>query len=273
MPTLSSKSNASYSTENQVPDFNSDTLRNLTEQIESNLKNQGKEAISKGAAARPNTNVNEKFREDAIGSPVLISAIQAASNGSTAPGRQQPTVASMTSHGKKRSRDGRIKEKKDKTKGKYVDTNKFGANDMNLGSDNDNNIDKEIRALGGTKEDIDLIANIMSESEMEDEQARPSKNRGNDFEKEILQLVRQLGVDRVAKKELVAESESEEANEVEELDENWNPDITPLDNDNMGVKLALQNVTSIGRGQRSLVSKQQCLVVCLPDDHADFGLV
>ena len=254
MPALLKSNHTSGFTESQIPDINPDTLRSLTEQIASNLKTQGKGPISKDIAARPKTktsNLKKEFIEHVTKSPVLISALQAASNDSTERGKQNPTVASKPSQGKKRLRDGCIKEESDETKAKNVGTSK-----RNIGSGNDNSIDEEIRVLGGTKEDVELVANIISGSEIEDEEARPSKDPGDGLEKEVLKLVRQLGVDRVAQKDLMADSDFEEAEEAEKLEENWNPNVT----------------TFVGRGQRSLVSKKRCPLFHLPNDHTKFGL-
>ena len=261
MPALLKDYHTSGSTENQIPDFNPDTLRSLTEQIASNLKSQGKGPISKNTSKRSKTkflSADKEFGEHAIKTPLSTSA---ASNGITAKGNQKPTVALKPSQAKKRSRDGRIKERGDGTKGKSVgpskpETSELQNSKKKIGSDIDNNIDEEIRALGGTKEDVDLIANLISGSEIEDEEAGPSKELGDGLEKEVLQLVRQLGVDRVSQKEVMADSESEEGEEIEKLEDIRNPDLT----------------TSVGRGQSSSVSREQRLVFRLSNGHANSGL-
>ena len=264
MPLLSKDYHISGSTENQIPDFNTDTLRNLTEQIASNFKrqgNQGKGPILKDTTARLKTrpsNAKKELGEHAIKTPVSTSS---ASNGIPAKGNQKPTVALKPSQAKKRSRDGRIKERSGGMEGEDVGPSKPEASKPQnskriLGSEINNNIDEEIRALGGTKEDVDLVANLMSGSEIEDEEARPSKELGDGLEKEVLQLIRQLGVDRVSQKEVMADSESEEAEEVEKLEDIRISDLT----------------TSVGRGQSSLVSKEQHLSFRLSNGHANFAL-
>ena len=276
MRSLSNKYYSSDPTEIRVPDFNSDTLRSLTETIDSNLKDQGKRAISKDTAAKSKSktlNAKRKRREDVARPPVSKSTVHVASNGSKTTLKQKPTVALKTSQGRKRLRGGRIKGESDERKGDYISISKLRTSNRGFGSGNDNNIHEEIRALGGTEEDVELIANVISESEIEEEEARPSKDLENCVEEEMLQLVRQLGVDRVAKKELMVDSELEDADEVEEMEENWNPDITPPNRESVGVDLALQNAITVGRGQQSLVSKQQCLFFGPRNDHTDFGLV
>ena len=246
---------SSASTENAIPDFNTDTLRSLTEQIASNLESQGKGPILKDKSARSMTkplNADKEFGEYAIKTPLSTSA---AGNGITAKRNQRPKEASKPSQAKKRSRDGRTKERSDETKGKNVgpdkpETSQPQNSKKNVGSDIDNNVDEEMRALGGTTEDVDLIANLTSGSEIEDEEARPSKDSVDGLEKEVLQLVRQLGVDRVSQKNVMADFESEEAEEVEDI---CNPNLT----------------TPVGRGQSTLVSREQRLLFCLLNGHAN----
>ena len=245
MPALLKDYPSSASTENLIPDFNPDTLRSLTEQIASNLQSQGKGPILKDTAARSRTkpsNADKEIGEYAIKTPISSSA---AGHGITAKGNQKPTVASKPSQAKKRSRDGRIKERSDEMRGKSLGPDKPETcqpqnSKKKIRSDIDNNIDEEMRALGGTKEDVDLIANLMSDSEIEDEEARTSKEIVDGLEKEVSQLVRQLGVDRVSQKEVMADSESEDAEEVEKLEDIRNPGLT----------------ISVGRGQSSLVSRE-----------------
>ena len=260
MPALSKDYRSSASTENRIPDFNPDTLRSLTEQIASNLNSQGKRPILKDTAARSrakSSNADKELGEYAIKTPGSTSA---ASDGITAKGHQKPTVASSLGQAKKRSRDGRIKERSDGTRGKNFVANKAENSQpqnckKRIRLDIDNNIDEEMRALGGTKEDLDLIANLMSDSEIENEEARPSKELGDGLEKEVLKLVRQLGVDRMSQKEVMADFESEEAEEVEKLEDLRNPDLT----------------TSVGRGHSSLVSREQRQFFHLSNGHPNFA--
>lgn len=279
MPTNSQKLSASTITEDHVLDFNPDALRSLTNKIQSSLKNQGKGAISKDTPARPKTktpNVSQKTREYAAKAPVSTSspnALKAAGKGRTAIGKQTSIMAQKTSQGKKRLRDGRVKEEGRGTKGNNVNAIELGTRNQKIGSHNNASIDDEIRALGGTKEDVDLIAGILSESEMEGEEAGPSKKSGNGLEKELQQLVRQLGVDRRGQEEKMADSESDEADEIEELEENGDPDMMPSTKVTTSVKPTVQNVMSVGKGQIPLVSEQQCLSFGMFDSHADFGLV
>lgn len=274
MATKSKKLNASDSMTTQVPDFNQDAMRSLTEKIEINLKSQGKGAILKDASAKPKPKTpNVKRKTGELAAKVLesASAVKVARNDTTAMGKQKPAVALRAIQGTKRLRDGRIKEERYRAIGDDVNTIKLGSRKLTTGSGQNTIFDKEMKALGGKKEDVDLIADILSESEMEGEAAGPHK-MGDGFENEMLQFVRQLGVDRVDKSELMADSESEQADWVEDLEENRVHDTPTSNQVTTGVKLALKNATAVGQGQRSLVSKQQypCFSPC--DIRADSGL-
>lgn len=275
MPAKLKKLNASDSTTTQVPDFNQDALRSLTEKIEDNLKSQGRGAISKDAPAKPKTTtpkVKKKNGGNTTKTPVSISAVNISSNDTTAMGKQKPAVALRTTQGKKRLRDGRVKEERNRTIGDDVNTIKLGSRNTKIVSNENTDIDEEMVALGGTKEDVDLIADVMSDSEMEGEAAGPPEKLADGFEKEILQMVRQLGVDRVGMRELMADPESEEANRMKDLEENRKYDTASSNEVSTGVKPALKTATSVDKGQRSLVSKQQYPSFSPSDIHADFGL-
>ena len=230
MPALLDGYHTSGSTEYQIPDFTPETLQNLTKHIASSLK-----STAAGPRTKP-SNANKELGEFAIKTRVSNAA---ASDGITAKGNQKPISALKSSQAKKRSRDGRIKERSDGTKGKN-ETSRLQNNKKKNISEIDNKMDEEIRALGGTKEDVALMANLMSGSEIEDEDARPRNESGDGLEKEVLRLVRQFGVDRVSQEEVVASSDSEEGEEVEKLEDIRSSDLT----------------TSFGRDQSSLVSRE-----------------
>lgn len=253
MPAASKKSSASDVSENLVPDLNADALQSLTEKIEGNLKNRSRGVRPK--IKTPSFNAKVKVSEHGSKSSISNSDVTPASNGSAATGKQKSTLAPRIKQGKKRLRDGRIKEGGNGKEEKNVNSIKLGISNRKSGSDDNSKIDEEMKALGGTKEDFDLIADIISESEMEGDDARPGKNPQSGLEKEILQLVRQLGVDRVAKKELTADSGSNEADEVGELTEDWGPDMVSSKKETPGVIPALPTSTSVRTGHKSLVSK------------------
>ena len=268
MPARSKKLHASESTGQQVLDLSPDALRNLTEKIESTLKKPGEAANLKDVPVRSKApSVKRKSGEHSSKTPVSTSVIKAVSNGSTAIVKQKPTVALKTSQGKKRLRDGRVKEESYGRKGHDVNNIKLGSKDRKPALGKGTKFDEEVRALGGTKEDVDLVAEVVSESEMEDEEVGLGQKLRSDLEKETLQLVRQLGVDRMGSGELMAGSESEEADGVNEQEDDEDPGMGLSSKVTHGVKPALQTATSVGQGQRSMVRKQKCSFF---DIHADF---
>ena len=257
MPAKSKDSHFPASLENGIPDFDPHTLRSLTDKIESNLIYSNKGRFSKGTPAKPNTKTpsfGEKHKQHAATASKPKSAINSASNGSVMRGKQNPAGTPESSQRKKRLRDGRVKEEGHWKRSNDVNSIKLGSRNRSTGSDSDIIFDEEVRALGGTKEDVDLIAEIASGSEIEGEEA--SLSSGSRLEKETLQLIRQLGVDRVGKRDLIAEIESVEADEVEVLEDDIHPEMINSNAGRIGIKPALSNATSAGKGQRSLVSKQ-----------------
>ena len=258
MPAIPKNHHASEPIENQYPDFNPPLLRSLTENVESNLKNQRNGPISKDAAVRPKSNTSstkKKSGERLVMVPVSSFTVRATDNGSTPAQKRKPTVVLKMSQGKKRLRDGHVKDESDRTKGKYVNKIRIGTSTRKNVSENSDKFNQDVRALGGTREDVDLTANIISESEMEGEAVKMNKNQENGLETEILQLIQQIGVDRLAKQDLLADSESEEADKAAELQESWNLAQKSSNARPIGVKPALLTATFAGEGPKSLVSK------------------
>ena len=256
MPTKSKNPHFPPPLENSVPDFDPHTLRSLTDKIESNLIYPNKGGVSKGTPARLKTktpSLGVKHRHPITASRP-DSAVNSASNGNMMRGKQNPAGTPDSSQRKKRLRDGRVKEEGHWKRSNDVNSIKLGSRNRSTRSDGDIIFDEEIRALGATKEDVDLIAELASGSEIEGEEASLSSASG--LKQETLQLIRQLGVDRVGKRYLIAESNSVEADKVEVLEEDIHPEIISSNAGGIGIKPALSNASSAGKGQRSLVSTQ-----------------
>ena len=169
--------------------------------------------------------------------------------------KRKLTLASEMGRGKKRLQNGSVKDEGDGSAIDGLKTIERAIKKLKTRSDNDNDLNEEIRALGGTKEDVDLIADIASESEMEGNQSRLSKHLGNGLEKELAQLVQQLGVHRVAQKELMAGFESDDATETEELKDGQDAHEPPPSSKMIDLKSVSQAAICDGQGQKSLVSK------------------
>ena len=257
MPAKSKNPHFPASLETGVPDFDPHTLRSLTDKIESNLIFPNKGGFSKGTPANLKTKtprLGEKHRQHPITASKPDPAVDSASNGNMMRGKQNPAGTPESSQRKKRLRDGRIKEEGHWKRSNDVNSIKLGSRNRSTRSNGDIIFDEDLRALGGTKEDVDLIAELASGSEIEGEVASLSSASG--LERETLQLIRQLGVDRVGKRDVIAESNSVEADKVEVLEEDIHPEIISSNAGKIGIKPALSNASSAGKGQRSLVSTQ-----------------
>ena len=236
-------------TENQYSDLSPDVLRSLTVNVESKLKNQRKGPKTNGSS------IKQKGREHLLKVSESTSALRATNNASTPISDRKPTMVLKMSQGKKRLRDGHVKGNSNGTKGKPVNIIRIGTNTRKFLSGNSDKLDEDIRALGGTKEDVDLTADVESGSEMEGEATKLNKNQENGLETEISQLIRQLGVDTLAKRDSLADFESEDADEVGGLQESWSPAKASSNARPIGVKPALLTAAFVGKGLKSLVSK------------------
>lgn len=183
---VKAQSNA-VSQDTDLPELKADALSNLTARIADKLKKPpvGAKTNNKPARARPEKGHRSK-----------------------APPSQTSVPAVKEQHGKKRLRDGQVKEPRS------VDTK---GNGSKASSKEDRNaapsraqIEEEILALGGSKEDLDLVADVASESELEGD--KPSKAPRNDLKKELMKFVQDIGIQTVN----YESSESEEGKEADD---------------------------------------------------------
>ena len=124
---------------------------------------------------------------------------------------QDSKKANDDNKGKKRDRNGDVIAKEEKTGGK-------GKPSKPSGEDENDALRQEILALGGTEEDLDLVAGVGSESETEDKADAPKKqsNKSNDDSlcKELSSMLAAAG--QVVPDDL--EDDEEEGEEEEEAD-------------------------------------------------------
>lgn len=238
-----------------TPNFDIDAVRTLTEKIQGGLKTQSTGSVlGKSSAKLKSSNGSTKSKSGGKKSRAPLS--NPSSNGkTTAVKKAEHTVTSKQTQGKKRSRDGNFKDDTYSNNNADVNSIKLGRRAPKSTANENSKIEDEIRALGGTEEDLDLIQNALSESEMEGEDPQESKPLGSSLNKETLQLVRQLGVDNMGRAYMLAESESEMERVVSQLD------VSELDGKTMrslnGIKPATIASRPIGKSQRVLVSLQQ----------------
>ncbi|MCJ1273546.1 hypothetical protein MMC21_001339 [Puttea exsequens] len=184
-----------------VPGFGADALLGLTQKIESNLKKAGKEAESE---APKSVGKEKKFRkkQDTNGQkPVKASENQKSGiNGtnSSKPRSAHGTVdgTQKPKQGKKRARDGTFRTTEHEQNGVGASSTERGKKKNKPSKQERALVEKDILDLGGSKDDIKLINEAVSDSEMEGVDALAGCETTPALTKELQHLIRQLGVDQ-----------------------------------------------------------------------------
>ncbi|RAL10467.1 RNA-binding ribosome biosynthesis protein MAK21 [Aspergillus homomorphus CBS 101889] len=142
---------------------------------------------------------------------------------------KQAAGSDRNNKGKKRDRNGDViagEEKKDLGKGKSKNK-----------EDSDDVLRQEILALGGTEEDLDLLAGVDSESEVEDATEKKSKSKSEEdsLRKELASMLAAAGQvvpDDIADDEVEEEEEEEDvAEESGDNDEDDEDEIGEIEDD------------------------------------------
>ena len=194
------------SKDDQLPALPLNALSNLTQKIESKLKQHEKGSQSKRANAKPKGK-NEKQGKRSQGNQVdRIAQVSNESNRSKqAVGKREPTSVPQLNQGKKRSRDGKVKDQRQQKNGDDANTTGLGSRESKTVMNGGINIPEDIQELGGTRDDMDLIANVPSDSEVEGDNVADSE-----IKTELQQLIRQLGVDSMDRREQMDDTVSEQ---------------------------------------------------------------
>ena len=198
----------------QLPHFNSDALESMTEKIASKIKKPDNGTVSKTPNAKPKKNRTKHIGSNEepsnkVQAPKPIPAVQ--SNGTSQPIKAIETASrSKFGQGKKRLRNGQIKVTSSVRKGTDVNSIKLGSRSEKTLVRDKSNIEDDIEALGGTKDDLELIADAPSDSEMEGDTKGFDGASGGSLTKELQKLVRRLGADKAAQKEMMNPPSSEE---------------------------------------------------------------
>ena len=219
MPSEDKESSGENLQASQLPHFNSDTLERLTQKIASKIKKPDSGTVSKAPNVKPKKNKLDHFeskRELSNKAKASKSIATVQSNG-TSPATEPIETAprSKSGQGKKRLRYGRVKATGSVRRGNDVNNIKLGSRSEKTLLPERSNIQDEIEALGGTKDDLELIADVQSDSEIEGDTTGLDRATGGSLTKELQKLVRQLGVDKAAQKEILEPSNSEEEEDVQ----------------------------------------------------------
>lgn len=167
--------------------MNPNAVSSLTKKIEVNLKNTQSERLPQGQKGQGSARGQNGGREKMVQSSRLIDgqspeAAQTKMNG----------ILHSKPQGKKRLRDGRLKESAHTLpRPNGIQQKQEG---LKSNSEEHTRLEEEILALGGSKEDLKLIEDAESESELEAGTTTDEKPKSQSLKKELLQLVKELGI-------------------------------------------------------------------------------
>ena len=194
-------SESKVSTDENFISLDAGALANLTRNIEQKLKD-GKNTANNKSQKRTNNSKSETKNTPANNFKDKKSTAAKTQN---------------SNQGKKRNRDGEVIEKPVKSGS--------AKNDQSQ----DDILRKEILALGGGKEDFDLLAEVASDSEVEESASGSNKKTGSNddaLRKELAQLLKDAGQfnpeiadDQVEEEQSASELGSDEEEEGEEQDD------------------------------------------------------
>lgn len=186
----------------QMPQLDEGAFAGLRQKIEQRLKDQ---SSGKGKSKKNNKS----------NAPVQKSPATKDKQGTSQAGRKQEDLA----HGKKRDRNGDVIARDEKKTGKSKqDKPATGAKKKN----SNDTLRQEILALGGTEEDLELLADVDSESEVEGTSSKSKAKGGDDdLRKELAEMLEAAGhvvPDDLAEDEVEDEEEAESEDALEEED-------------------------------------------------------
>lgn len=207
--------------------FDASTLASLTQNIEARLKG----GADKNSKKNKNNGTSEKKGPKEFKSPTSKPHGEGKAEEAKPVGTSRPPQKS-SSQGKKRDRNGAVIGKVEKVenvgKGKVQKTKLQADNDDDDAGDNEDDVlRKEILALGGSKEDFDLLAGVDSGSEVEDSAQKKTDSNEDALRKELAKLLKGAGQYQAE----IPDDEVSEQEEEEEEEETTDQDIEQEDQD------------------------------------------
>ncbi|KAL8767024.1 MAG: hypothetical protein Q9194_006112, partial [Teloschistes cf. exilis] len=208
--------------EAQNLDLKPDTISLLTKKIEANLKNgRAKNTRGKAQVSSKNGGKNSIQKGTAQSNP---SPKKKTSQGTYTEAAPQNPIP----QGKKRSRDGQLKVSSNWKPGS--DGAEKGSKKGLRGTGSSLDLEKEILALGGSKDDLKLIEDATSGSEIDGDAPSSKRPASNGLGKELLRYVKELGIDQVSQ-----DLDEDRTSELE--DEEWVVENT-VDKDTASIRSA-----------------------------------
>lgn len=184
----------------QMPQLDEGAFAGLRQKIEQRLKDQ---SSGKGKSKK-NDKSNALFQK----SPATKDK-----QGTSQAGKKQEDSA----HGKKRDRNGDVIARDEKKAGKSKQDKPAAGAKKNNSNDT---LRQEILALGGTEEDLELLADVDSECEVEGTSSKSKAKGGDDdLRKELSKMLEAAGhvvPDDLGEDEVEEEEEAEAEDELEE---------------------------------------------------------
>ncbi|BCR86138.1 RNA-binding ribosome biosynthesis protein MAK21 [Aspergillus chevalieri] len=186
-----------------LPNFEENAFAGLRQKIEQKLKDQNSKSKNKGKGGAKDAPKNDTPKKDA---PAPKNNTKNESAPRAAP-KQEPK---NDNKGKKRDRNGDVIAREEKSAGKDK-----------VSKASDDTLRQEILALGGTEEDLDLVAGVESEDEVEDVNTSKKSGKKSDddaLRKELSSMLAAAGqvVPEDLKDDEVEEEQEEEADDDEE---------------------------------------------------------
>ena len=184
--------------EQEFPNLKPDALFSLTEKIQHDLKKSPNEKLRKVPAIRPSKGSNSKNEiiqttkrptKPAEG----LKSIERRKNGKAEVIEERTHPVPNPRNGEKRLQNG-IPKVSSNTKSEYSSI-AMGMKGNKTHKESFD-IEQEILALGGTKDDYELIAEALSDSEMEAEDLDQAKVSRSDLQKDLARLVREIGIEK-----------------------------------------------------------------------------
>ena len=197
---------------NELPNLNPDSLLSLTGKIQKNFKDAANEKPRKSPVEQSHTGrKKERQSSQGIAPPLRSTVTPTASKGrKDAISKlviKKPVQIPALQQGKKRLRDGHVKLPSNGRSD--VNSTKLRPRG-NKSTSGGFNIEDEILALGGTKDDYELVTETLSGSEIEGDDPGQAKASQGDLQNDLVRLVKELGVEKAQVQEQKEQEEQEE---------------------------------------------------------------
>lgn len=203
----------------QLPEFKAEALLSLTKKINANLSKPPPPRITTGKYPKPEQKKTKVTTNPEISaSPARKATRDTRGKLGANNAKSEPSPSSITSQkqGKKRLRDGQEKNSKHTGNGIKNIQNEEQANHDSRTTNS--KLQEDVLALGGTLDDYKLVVEADSNSEMEGNDMEISKSPSKISKKELLNFVRDLGIDKVDVED--AEESALSGGEEDDINEN-----------------------------------------------------